>query len=81
MAREEYFRQNRKERIDRERRKSFLAGFQAAQDDLLKVFKRIGESEMNGLTACEIVRTAKPDVPRETSTGNVPSQKSSVHVS
>lgn len=68
MAREEYFRKHRKDRINRERRKSFLAGFQALQEDLLKVFKRIGESEMNGLTACEIVRTAKPDVSRETFT-------------
>jgi hypothetical protein len=66
MAREDYFRQHRKDRAERERRKSFLAGFQAAQDDLVKVFKRIGEGEMSGVTACEIVRTARPNVPRET---------------
>lgn len=68
MAREEYFREHRKERAAREKRKAFLAGFQAAQDDLLKVFQRIGEAEMSGVTAYEIVRTAKPDVPRATST-------------
>jgi hypothetical protein len=48
--------------------KAFRRGFQALQADLLGVFQRIGKAEMNGYTAAEIVKNAKPEVSRETST-------------
>jgi hypothetical protein len=53
---------------DRERRKAFLQGFQALRDDLLATFRRIGEAELSGYTAVEIIKNSKADVPRETST-------------
>jgi hypothetical protein len=52
----------------REQRKAFLQGFHALRDDLLAMFRRIGEGEMSGYTAVEIVKTSTADVPRETST-------------
>jgi hypothetical protein len=48
--------------------KAYLQGFQALRDDLIATFRRIGEAEMSGYTAVEIIKNSKADVPRETST-------------
>jgi hypothetical protein len=48
--------------------KAFTAGFEALRSDLLEVFRRIGNAELNGYTALEIVKNSKPIVARETST-------------
>jgi hypothetical protein len=58
----------RKTAKQRERTKAFLAGFKALKDDLAIAFRRIGEGQLSGYTALEIVKNSKPDVPRETST-------------
>ena len=48
--------------------KAFRQGFHALRDDLIATFKRIGEGEMSGWTALQIVKNSKPIVARETST-------------
>lgn len=45
---------------------AFVAGFRALQASLAKTFQGIGKGEMNGYTALEVVKNAKPDVARET---------------
>lgn len=66
MSRAAYMRDYRKESRERERKKAFVAGFQALRVNLMGQFKRIGKGEMNGFTAFEIVRNTEPDVPRGT---------------
>lgn len=48
--------------------KAFLLGFNTLKDDLTATFRRIGEGEMSGFTALEIVKNSKPIVARGTST-------------
>lgn len=45
---------------------AFIAGFRALQAHLSRAFQGIGKGEMNGYTALEVVKNAKPDVARET---------------
>lgn len=61
-------REYRKTAKARERQRAFLRGFNALKDDLITAFRRIGEGEMSGFTALEIVKNSKPIVARETST-------------
>jgi hypothetical protein len=61
-----YMREFRKSNLARKLDKAFLAGFSALRADLIESFKQIGKGEMNGYTGMEIVKNARPDVPRAT---------------
>jgi hypothetical protein len=58
----------RKTARQRDRTKAFHAGFKALKEDLTVAFRRIGEGQLSGYTALEIVKNSKPDVSRETFT-------------
>ena len=62
----EYMRGYRLTSKQRAHIKSFLQGYNALRDDLTATFKRIGEGEMTGYTALEIVKNSKPIVARGT---------------
>jgi len=61
-----YEKANRALRRERELKTAFCRGFEALKADLTTVFLRIGRAEMNGYSAAEIVKNAKPEVPRGT---------------
>jgi hypothetical protein len=48
------------------RETAFIAGFRSLQAFLARTFQGIGKGEMNGYTALEVVKNAKPHVTRET---------------
>lgn len=61
-----YMRDFRKRSQRKKLERAFLAGYNALRNELEVLFRKIGKGEMNGYTACEVVKNAKPEVPRET---------------
>jgi hypothetical protein len=66
QCKSEYEKANRKRRHQRAVDGAYRRGFEALKADLTMVFLRIGKAEMNGYSAAEIVKNAKPEVPRGT---------------